>query len=134
MSDLSIASDGRDPPAAFLRKVAIGDQTGCARIWVANHLFLRDPVSLGATALANSYRLGAALMAMTPYTVHPVQLAMAAATLDELHPGRLTLCIGSGAPADLTSVGVDNSKPIGIIREAVRLVRALLCCLPIAPK
>jgi 5,10-methylenetetrahydromethanopterin reductase len=132
LSDLSIASDGRDPPTAFLRKVAIGDRAGCARIWVANHLFLRDPVSLGAMALGNSRRLSVALMAMTPYTVHPVQLAMAAATLDEHHPGRVTLCIGSGAPADLASVAIDNAKPLGIVREAARLVRALLAGDPVS--
>jgi 5,10-methylenetetrahydromethanopterin reductase len=126
LSDLSIASDGRDAPDVFLGKVRIADRTRCARIWAANHLFLRDPVALGSAALGNSRRLGAALMAMTPFTMHPVQLAMAAATLDELYPGRLVLCLGSGAPADLASVGIDNSRPLGALREAVRLVRALL--------
>ena len=65
-------------------------------------------------------------MAMNPFTVHPVQLAMAAATLDEFHPGRVGLCLGSGAPADLTSVGIDNSRPLGALREAIQAVRALL--------
>ena len=65
-------------------------------------------------------------MAMSPFTVHPVQLAMAAATLDEFHSGRVGLCLGSGAPADLASVGIDNSRPLGALREALRLVRALL--------
>ena len=51
---------------------------------------------------------------------------MAAATLDEFHPGRVGLCLGSGAPADLASVGIDNSRPLGALREALRLVRALL--------
>ena len=126
MSEFSIASDGRDAPAAFLGKVSVADRTGCSRIWVANHLFQRDPISLCATALGATRDLHVALMAMNPFTVHPVQLAMAAATLDELHPGRVELCLGSGAPADLTSVGIDNSRPLGAMREALRLVRALL--------
>jgi 5,10-methylenetetrahydromethanopterin reductase len=89
-------------------------------------LFLRDPVALAATALARSRDLNVCLMAMSPFTVHPVQLAMAAATLDEMHPGRVGLCLGSGAPADLASVRIDNSRPLVAVREAVRLVRALL--------
>ena len=43
LSELSIASDGRDAPAAFLGKVNVADRAGCSRIWVANHLFQRDP-------------------------------------------------------------------------------------------
>ena len=116
MSDLSIASDGRDAPAAFRGKVATADRAGCTRIWIANHLFQRDPIALAGAALEGSARLPVALMAMSPFTVHPVQLAMAAATLDEFHPGRVSLCLGSGAPADLGSVGIDNSKPLGALQ------------------
>lgn len=126
MFDLSIASDGRDAPDSFLGKVAVADRAGCGRIWLANHLFQRDPIALAGAALQNSRRLPVALMAMSPFTIHPAQLAMTAATLDELYPDRVALCLGSGAPADLGSVAIDNSKPLGALREAVRLSRALL--------
>ena len=126
MPELSIASDGRDAPAALLGKVKVADRAGCSRIWIANHLFQRDPMALAAVALNSSRALRVGLMAMNPFTVHPVQLAMSAATLDEFHPGRVELCLGSGAPADLASVGIDNSRPLGALREAVRVVRALL--------
>lgn len=125
MFDLSIASDGRDAPSAFLGKVAEADRAGCHRVWLANHLFQRDPMALAGAALAGS-ALPVALMAMSPFTVHPVQLAMTAATLDEFYPGRVALCLGSGAPADLNSVAIDTSKPLAPLREAVRLSRALL--------
>jgi 5,10-methylenetetrahydromethanopterin reductase len=126
LSELSISADGRDPPSAFLGKVAVADRADCSRIWLANHLFQRDPVTLGATALGASRTVRVELMAMSPFTIHPVQLAMAAATLDELHPGRVGLCLAAGAPADLASVGIDNSRPLRALREALRLVRALL--------
>jgi 5,10-methylenetetrahydromethanopterin reductase len=63
---------------------------------------------------------------MSPLTVHPVQAAMAAATLDEFFPGRVTLCLGVGAPADLKSVGIEAERPLRIMREALELARALL--------
>jgi 5,10-methylenetetrahydromethanopterin reductase len=126
LSELSIASDGRDAPPAFLGKVAVADRAGLSRIWIANHLFLRDPISLAGAALGASRDLRINLMAMSPFTIHPVQLAMAAATLDEFYPGRVGLCLGSGAPADLASVGIDSARPLGALREALRLVRALL--------
>ncbi len=65
-------------------------------------------------------------MAISPFTIHPAQIAMAAATLDEFFPGRLTLCLGVGAPADLSAVGLDASKPLKAMREAIELIRGLL--------
>ncbi len=126
MSEISISCDGRDPPAAFFDKIARGERGGASRMWIANHLFLRDPVALAAAALGGSARMDVALMAVNPFTVHPVQAAMAAATLDELFPGRVTLCLGVGAPADLKAVGLDAGKPLKAMREAFEAIRALL--------
>ena len=124
---VSISSDGRDdPPDVFGGKVTAGEEGGARRIWLANHLFQRDPVTRAASALAGTKRLGAALMAVNPFTVHPVQAAMAAATLDEFFPGRVTLCLGSGGPVDLDALGISSAKPLKPMREALELTRALL--------
>lgn len=126
MSDISISSDGRDAPSEFREKVAAGEQGGASTIWIANHLFLRDPLSLASLALSQSSRMNVALMAISPFTIHPVQMAMAAATLDEFFPGRVTLCLGVGAPADLKAIGIDASKPLKAMREAFEAIRGLL--------
>jgi 5,10-methylenetetrahydromethanopterin reductase len=126
LSEISIASDGRDSPADFNAKLAAGEQGGATTIWIANHLFLRDPVALAALSLARTSRIRIALMAMSPFTIHPVQMAMAAATLDECFPGRVTLCLGVGAPADLKAVGLDASRPLKAMREAFEAIRGLL--------
>jgi 5,10-methylenetetrahydromethanopterin reductase len=126
LSNVSISSDGRDAPSAFNEKLAAGEQGGAVTIWIANHLFQRDPVSLAALSLAQTSRMNVALMAVSPFTIHPVQMAMAAATLDEFFPGRVTLCLGVGAPADLKAVGLDASKPLKAMREAFDAIRGLL--------
>jgi 5,10-methylenetetrahydromethanopterin reductase len=95
-------------------------------MWIANHLFQRDPITLAGMALAQTKHMRVTLMAMSPLTMHPVQAAMAAATLDEFFPGRVTLCLGLGAPADLKSVGIGSERPLRIMREALALARALL--------
>ena len=63
-------------------KVAVSQRAGTAALWSANHLFERDPGALSALALAGNTTLRVTLMAVNPYTVHPMQAAMAAATLD----------------------------------------------------
>jgi 5,10-methylenetetrahydromethanopterin reductase len=126
LSDISISSDGRDAPSDFNAKLDAGEQGGAATIWIANHLFLRDPVAMAALSLARTSRIKVALMAMSPFTIHPVQMAMVAATLDEMFPGRVTLCLGVGAPADLKAVGLDASKPLKAMREAFDAISGLL--------
>jgi 5,10-methylenetetrahydromethanopterin reductase len=126
VSGISISCDGRDALSAFREKIAAGDNGGAAAVWIANHLFERDPITLAAISLAQTKRVRVTLMAMSPLTMHPVQAAMAAATLDEFFPGRVSLCMGLGAPADLNAVGVAANKPLRIMREALELARALL--------
>jgi 5,10-methylenetetrahydromethanopterin reductase len=125
LPELSISTDAREPVANILAKVEAGYQAGVRTLWIANHLFQRDPVTVAQAALLRCADLRVVLMAVNPYTQHPVQIAMGAATLDELFPGRVSLCLGAGAPADLQSVGIDGSKPLGVMREAIQLTRAL---------
>jgi len=126
LSDISISSDGRDAPDLLAAKTAAGEAGGASTLWIANHLFLRDPIALATMALSQTTRLRVGLMAVNPFTIHPVQVAMAAATLDELFPGRVVLCLGVGAPADLKAVGIDASKPLKAMREALEATRSLL--------
>lgn len=123
---LSFSSDGREASDVVAGKIAAGEAAGASAFWCANHLFQRDPISLCALALARTASLRVTLMAVNPYTIHPVQAVMAAATLDEWFPGRVSLCFGVGAPADLRSVGVEPSKPLRIMRETFGIARALL--------
>ncbi len=126
MSEISISCDGRDSPPGFEEKVTAGERYGAKAVWIANHLFQRDPITLAAMSLARTKRMGVTLMAMSPLTVHPVQAAMAAATLDEFFPGRVTLCLGLGAPADFKSIGIAAKNPLRLMREALEMSRALL--------
>jgi 5,10-methylenetetrahydromethanopterin reductase len=63
---------------------------------------------------------------VSPHAIHPVHIAMAAATLDELAPGRVVLCLGTGAPGDLADAGVTPRRPLRTLQEAVEAVRLLL--------
>src|SRR4029077_3490610 len=101
------------------------EEGGASTLWIACHLYLRDPVTTAALALGATTRIKIALMAMSPYSVHPVFIAMAAASLDEMYPGRVILCLGVGAPADLEAAGIESPRPLATIGEAVRICRSL---------
>jgi 5,10-methylenetetrahydromethanopterin reductase len=125
MTDLAISMDGRAPISDIPAQARAAEAGGASTLWIACHLFLRDPVTTAAIALGATSRIKIALMAMSPYSVHPVFTAMAAATLDEMFPGRVILSLGAGAPADLKAAGLEAVKPLATLDEAIALSRAL---------
>ena len=131
---LGVAFDGRNPVAALREQAQAAERAGADTLWISSHLFLRDPFTSAAAALAATTRVRVALMAVSPHVVHPVHLAMAAATLDELAPGRVVLCVGTGAPNDLADAGVVPQRPLTRLRETVELVRLLLAGEPVTYK
>ena len=80
MAEFGISIDGFTPAAAIADQARAAEDGGAMTLWIATHLYLRDPVALAATALSATERIKVALMAMSPYSIHPVYAAMAAAT------------------------------------------------------
>jgi 5,10-methylenetetrahydromethanopterin reductase len=121
-----VSFEGKETPETMRSAVAIAESAGASTLWIASHLFQKEPITVAALALAASRRINVALMAMSPYSVHPVYAAMAAATLDEYFPGRVQLCFGVGAPRDLEAAGIAAPQPVKTLRESIELARALL--------
>ncbi|MFL5944692.1 MAG: LLM class flavin-dependent oxidoreductase [Gaiellaceae bacterium] len=61
---------------------------------------------------------------LNPFTLHPVEIAGQLAMLDAASDGRAFLGLARGAW--LESLGVDQSEPVAVIREAWEIVRRLL--------
>lgn len=125
MPGASISFDGREPAEAVLAKTQAAVDAGVGSIWLACHLFQRDPMTTASVLMSRHPKLKLTLVAISPYVVHPVHAAMAAATIDEFFPGRISLCLGVGAPADLADAGIETPAPLGAMREALDICRAL---------
>jgi 5,10-methylenetetrahydromethanopterin reductase len=124
--DFGVAFDGLETPDAVRATAQSAEAAGARTLWFAAHLFNREPIASAACMLAATSRIKVALMALSPYTVHPVYAAMAAATLDEWFPGRVELCLGVGAPRDLEAAGVAAPHPLRTLHESLAIVRSLL--------
>jgi 5,10-methylenetetrahydromethanopterin reductase len=125
-SALGVAFDGRNPLDRLREQARAAEAAGVTTFWVSSHLFLRDPFSTAAVVLEATRTARVVLMAVSPHVMHPVHIAMAGATLDELAPGRVTLCLGTGAPGDLADAGVQPRAPLSMLTEAVESIRLLL--------
>jgi 5,10-methylenetetrahydromethanopterin reductase len=61
-----------------------------------------------------------------PYTINPAELAMFAATMDELTGNRFNLGLAAGAKEFLAWVGLRQKRPLAAMRETVYAIRQLL--------
>ena len=102
------------------------ESLGFDQFWVSSDLFLRSAgVILTAVAL-NTNRIQLGSCVLNPYTVNPAEVAMLAATLDEVSDGRFLLGIASGAAEFLGWVGIRHGKPLTAMRESVAAIRRLM--------
>jgi probable F420-dependent oxidoreductase len=99
---------------------------GYTDIWSAEVDGLDGFTPLTVAALADpDVRLGTAIV--SPYTRGPATLAMTAAALAELAPGRFTLGVGAGsAPIVEAWNGARFERPYQRVRDTVRFLRAAL--------
>ena len=110
----------------FVRMARLADDLGFDQVWISNDLFWRSaPVLLAAAARATrSIFLGAAVL--NPVSTHVSEIAMTAASLDELSGGRFLLGIGAGADEFLGWAGLETRLPLSRTRQALVELRALL--------
>jgi 5,10-methylenetetrahydromethanopterin reductase len=102
------------------------ERAGFDQIWVSNDLFLQSaPVILSSIA-AHTERLEFGTGILNPYTLNPAEIAMLAATLDELSGCRFNLGLAAGAGDFLHWVGIEQSHPLAAMRETIIAIRALL--------
>ena len=92
-------------------------------IWDSPALF-REPWVTLAAAARDTYRIALGTWVTNPLSRHPVVTASAAATLDELAPGRTYIGIGSGDTGVL-HLGL-KAAPLARLEQYVLAVRRLL--------
>jgi 5,10-methylenetetrahydromethanopterin reductase len=114
------------PVATFVELAVAAEAAGFDQLWISHDLFLRSaPVLLAAAAaVTRRIRLGSGVL--NPYSAHPVELAMHAATLQELSGGRMMLGLAAGSAEFLGQAGIEQRHPLARTREAVLACRALL--------
>jgi 5,10-methylenetetrahydromethanopterin reductase len=114
------------PFAELLTLAAAAERAGFDQLWFSNDLFLRSaPVLAGALA-ARTERIDLGIAVMNPYSVHVSELAMVAATAQEISGGRFLLGLGAGAEQFLGWAGLGRPRPLAATRTALVVLRALL--------
>ncbi len=114
------------PVAEYLTLVQAAEAAGFDQFWVSNDLFLRSVLAIlpALTQVTTRIELGTGIL--NPYTMHPAEMAMFAATMDELSGNRFNLGFAAGAGEFLKWVGIEQTKPLAAMRESMLAIRQLL--------
>jgi 5,10-methylenetetrahydromethanopterin reductase len=110
----------------YVELAQAAESAGFDQFWVSNDLFFRSaPIVLAAVASATKkIQIGTCIL--NPYTIHPSEIAMMAATLDEMSGNRFNLGLAAGAADFLEWVGIAQPSPLSAVRETVHAVRGIL--------
>jgi alkanesulfonate monooxygenase SsuD/methylene tetrahydromethanopterin reductase-like flavin-dependent oxidoreductase (luciferase family) len=101
----------------------LAESYGLRAVWTSNYPSSRDPfLSLCPLALASStIRLGP--LVITPYELHPLKMAKALSSLNELCKGRANILVG-GPSGVMGAMGIDGQRMVGSVRECVEILKA----------
>jgi len=113
-------------PADYVALARTAERHGFEQVWISNDLFLRSAPVLLTAVLQATERIEVGSGILNPHTIHPAELAMLAATLDELSGGRFNLGLGAGAADFLGWVGLEDARPAATMRAAITTIRAWL--------
>ncbi|MFO8156395.1 MAG: LLM class flavin-dependent oxidoreductase [Pseudomonadota bacterium] len=133
-NELSVPKDGpRDEGRVFretLEEWALADRLGFDTAWLVEHHFMPEYSHATAPGLflaaasqrTERIRLGHAVVPL-PYH-HPIRVAEAAATLDQLSGGRLEFGFGRGfSPTEYAAFGADMAASRSLTDEALTIIR-----------
>src|SRR5262245_25740614 len=114
------------PVADYSVLARAAEEAGFDQLWISDDLFLRGvwPI-LSACALATA-RIELGTCIVNPYTIHPAEIAMQAAALDELSGGRFNLGLAAGAGDFLGWAGLEQVRPLATTAAALAALRSLL--------
>lgn len=117
-------------PNKDLKKIAelvkLAEDVGFEYAWITDHYNNKnvyEALALIADA-TETIKLGPGVT--NPYVRSPAITAAAIATLDEISEGRATLGIGPGDKATFDALGIEWTKPVSTIKDAVATFRTLL--------
>lgn len=112
----------------------LAERHGFGGVWVSNMHDARDPfINFVQTALTTK-RITLGPVAVSPYELHPMKMAAALLTLNEVSGGRAHIGIAAGGGGAPTAMGVPQERRLRATRECVEILKLATTGKPIRYK
>jgi 5,10-methylenetetrahydromethanopterin reductase len=113
------------PVEKYIALARAAEEAGFDQFWLSNDLFLRSALAILPAVVLATTRIEIGTGILNPYTLHPGEIAMFAATMDELSGSRFNLGLAAGAGEFLKWVGIEQGSTLAALRETIEVVRGL---------
>lgn len=124
MIEVGVGLQSDEPPGTYSRLARRVEEAGFDVVSVFHDLLFPPAIAPLLEIAAATHRIRVGPAALNPYTLHPVEIAGQIAALDQASQGRAFLGLAQGAWLD--ELGIEQRRPLTVLREAVEIVRRLL--------
>jgi alkanesulfonate monooxygenase SsuD/methylene tetrahydromethanopterin reductase-like flavin-dependent oxidoreductase (luciferase family) len=114
------------PPERIKQAAHQGEALGFDELWLAEDYFFTGGLTSLTAALGTTERVPIGTGIVSGLVRHPAVLAMELATIARMYPGRVRPGIALGHPPWVRQMGLYPRSPLGVMRETVAALRALL--------
>ncbi len=120
---VGLVIEARDVATA-LTKIREAEQAGVKQAWMTQSVGMLDTLTLFAAMAMQTTRVRLGTSIIPVYPRHPLVMALQAATVDALAPGRLRLGVGTSHRHVMENVyGLSMPSPLAYLREYVEVMR-----------
>ena len=121
---VGIVLDGRRSAGEVAELAQKAEAAGIAHLWLGAGARTKDHFVRLALAAAATRHIQIGAIAVSPFDMHPAQLATALLTLDEVSGGRAGIVIGAGGDFTAT-LAVPKRGRVDAVSDCVDIVRAM---------
>ncbi len=127
LSRLALGISNCRPADRVVEAIVAAERLGVRAAFIAEDVGCRDAFQLAALVAGATSRIRLTVGVATPYLRSPDVLARAAATLEEIAPGRFTLGLGSSSRDIIEGqLGIDYDRPLVVMHSAILAMRGEL--------
>ena len=117
---------GGEAPA-LVEGITAAERAGLDCAWLTSQAQSPDPLVVFAAAAQMTERIGLGTAIVHTFPRHPLALAQAALTVDQLAPSRLRLGVGPSGPRVIEPVfGIPYERPTQHLREYLTVLKTVL--------
>jgi alkanesulfonate monooxygenase SsuD/methylene tetrahydromethanopterin reductase-like flavin-dependent oxidoreductase (luciferase family) len=112
----------------------LAESFGMEGIWTSNMHDSRDPFINMTEAARTTETIRMGPVAVSPYELHPLKMANALLTLNEISGGRAQIGVGAGDGGTATAMGIPAVRRVRATRECVEIIEAAATGEPVTYK
>ncbi len=110
--------------ATAISRIREAEQAGIRQVWMTQSMGMLDTLTLFAAVATQTTRIRLGTSIVQVYPRHPLVMALQAATINDLAPGRLRLGVGTSHRHVIENIyGLAMPSPLAYLREYVEVMR-----------